>query len=186
MRHVQWWQVLLCWSCWIKNKWSVIFSKSFVEFTKKLPTGSKKVPGCIRSFLNAEMKRICLIKAWQMKLHLFSTFCYDMDCEHDGLPHILIWVSYQKYWPFFFQSVWKCKSFFREHSFELSYENESETLLNRSAYISGVFLWLNDLDLLEQGKCIMVYNRAEKKKIKSEFYLESPTPGWKTKLLWHI
>lgn len=74
----------------LKKKRSQIFSKSFVEFTKNPPTGSKKMLGYVRSVLNAAIRRICLIKAWPMKLHLFSTFCYDMDCEHDGLPHILI------------------------------------------------------------------------------------------------
>lgn len=45
------------------KKWSLIFPKSFVVVTKPPPIGSKKMPGYIKSVLNAAMKRICFIKA---------------------------------------------------------------------------------------------------------------------------
>lgn len=45
------------------KKWSLIFPKSFVVVTKPPPIGSKKMPGYIKSVLNAAMKRIGLIKA---------------------------------------------------------------------------------------------------------------------------
>lgn len=135
-------------------------------------------------------KEVGLIRAWQMKSHVFSTLCNDLDCEHGGLLCIPTRISYQKYMSIFR----KCSerqvtflNFYLNYHMNVLLKHHMKVKPHLTGYLHfWYFLWINKLDLVEHRKSATVYNTAGKKIALFISFNSMLKEKIALKLLWHI
>lgn len=124
----------------------------------------KKMPGGLKSVLDAAVKTVNFIKARPMNARLFRVLCEEMGSEHvQLLLHTEVrWLSRGKVLSRLFELHREVQIFLHDTNFPLSDNFEDTVWLSQLAYLSDIFSRLNELNLGLQGLSINVFDVQDK------------------------
>ncbi|XP_075325271.1 LOW QUALITY PROTEIN: zinc finger BED domain-containing protein 5-like [Odontesthes bonariensis] len=124
----------------------------------------KKMPDELKSVLDSAVKTVNFIKVRPMHSRLFQVLCDEMGSEHvQVLLHTEVrWLSRGRVLSRLFELHREVLMFLQDKTFPLSHLSEDTVWLSELAYLSDIFLRLNDLNLGLQGLSVNVFDVKDK------------------------
>jgi|UniRef100_A0A2S2QK75 hypothetical protein len=125
---------------------------------------SKNFPGELKLVLDEAVKLVNFIKARSTNSRVFKAICEDMMSPHSSLLfHTEVkWLYRDKVLTRLFELRHEVQIFFEDHSFQLSPKLHDCNWLQALAYLSDIFLQINNLYLALQKNSIMIFSVSDK------------------------
>ncbi|XP_060855173.1 zinc finger BED domain-containing protein 5-like [Metopolophium dirhodum] len=125
---------------------------------------SKPLPADLKDVLDDSCKVVNFIKSRHTNSRIFSLLCEDMGSLHKTLLlHTEVrWLSRGKVLTRLFELRHEVQMFFEDHPFRLSSKFNDHEWLQKLAYLSDVFLKLNNLNLTLQNSAVTIFQVNDK------------------------
>lgn len=125
---------------------------------------SKKMSPELHTVLNDTIRVINYIKAHALNSQMFELLCEDMDADHRRLLlHTEVrWLSKGKALSRMFELREQLQKFLCDRCSPLAEHFSNESWLSKLAYLSDMFMSLNDLNLSMQGRMADAFKLADK------------------------
>ncbi|KAF0697584.1 zinc finger BED domain-containing protein 5-like, partial [Aphis craccivora] len=125
---------------------------------------SKNLPGQLKLVLNEAIKLVNFIKARSTNSRIFKALYENMMSPHSILLFLteVRWLSRGKVLTRLFELRHEVQIFFEDHPFQLSSKLHDANWLQALAYLSDIFLQINNLNLALQKNSITIFNVSDK------------------------
>ena len=125
---------------------------------------SKKMSPELHTVLNDAIRVINHIKAHALNSRVFELLCEDMDADHRRLlPHTEVrWLSKGKALTRVFELREQLQKFLSDKQSPLAAHFSDKSWLAKLAYLSDIFMALNQLNLTMQGRMADTFRLADK------------------------